>query len=215
MLKRFPSPSTPSVLSATEDYKPPNASALVARLTEDMSVPSHEVEFNSRESTPFVMEIPPGVNDWRSDAQAASRTLEEAYGKPETTRIRQSISYTYYWQTEANHFSEYWGLITGKLSEEFNRLCSATIDNIRNMIEDRHYWETEAMRYKRYVPHGKYAAVHKRESGMKPSQRPSGIRKRKTDPRSPSRVTTRDAPVSSRTCSNGRIKKKVTKPKES
>lgn len=207
MSKHFSSPPTPSVLSATEDYKPPNVSTLATRLTEDMSVPSREVEFNSRESTPLVMEIPPGVNYWRSHAQTVRRRLEEDYGKPEATRIRQSISYTYYWQTEANHFSECWNLVTGKLSEEYDRLRSATYDNIRDMIEDRQYWEIEAMQYKRYVnrPHGNYAAVHKREPSMKSSQRLGGIRKRKTHPRSSSTVTSKDAPVSSRTRSNGRI----------
>ena len=215
MLKHSSSPSTPSALSATEDYKPPTASALAALLTEDTSVPSHEVEFNSRESTPFVMEIPPGVHDWRSDAQAARRELEEVFGKSAATRIRQSISYSYYWQIEANHFSEYWELITGKLSEEFNRLRSATTNNIRDMIADRQYWEIEVMQYRRYVcrPHRKYAAVHKREPVMRSSQRPGGIRKRKTDPQSTSIVTSKDAPVSSRTRGKGRIRKKVVKPK--
>jgi len=53
---------TISDLSARENYLLPDADDLAALLSKDKSVPPYEVEFNSRESTPFIMIIPPGVD---------------------------------------------------------------------------------------------------------------------------------------------------------
>lgn len=213
MSKHSSSLSTPSSLSAGAIYQPPDANDLAALLNK--SFHPRENEINSRESTPFIMEIPPGVDHWKSVTRAARCKLEKLLGKPATGDIRQSISYPHYWKIEAKHYAEYWDLVTGKLSDQFDSLRSITTDDIRYLISDIHYWETEAMHYERYASgtHWEYVAVQKRQPCMRSSQRPSGIRKRKKAPRSTSKVTSEDAPVSSRLRSSQRNRKEGFKPK--
>ncbi|MCJ1477406.1 hypothetical protein MMC13_006077 [Lambiella insularis] len=172
MRKRSSSPSTPSDLSATENYQAPDANDLAALLSRDKPDRRREIDYDSRESTPYIVEHPLGVDHWKLAARAARGKLEKLFGKPEADKIRQSISYSHYWQTEAKHYTNYWDLIdtTGK-----QRLC------ITSAILP--------------APSG---SMCQQEPRKKSSQRPSGIRKRKEAPPSTPMITSRDAPVSSR-----------------
>ena len=191
--------STPSGLSASEDYQPPNPHDLAALLSEDTLSRSRDLEFSSRESTPFIMEIPLGGDYWQSIAQEARVKLEAIFGKPAVDDVRQSITYTHYWKTEAKHYAEYWDLIRGKSSDHFDILRPATTDNIRQLISDVHYWETEAMHYRRYSSSTSWShrAVQNRKPSITMTQQ-SAIHKRKKVPRSSSRIMSEDGPVSSR-----------------
>ncbi len=131
MPKHSTSCSAPSGLSASEIYQPPDANHLAALLAKDKPARPHEVEFNSRESTPFIMEIPPGADHWKSVAGAARGKLEKLLGKPAADEIRHSIPYMHYWKTEARHYAEYWDLVTGKLSNKSDCLHSVTTDDVR------------------------------------------------------------------------------------
>ncbi|KAL9121246.1 MAG: hypothetical protein Q9187_002201 [Circinaria calcarea] len=163
------------------------------------------------------MEIPPGVDHWKSAARAARGKLEKLLGKPAADEIRQSIPYMQYWKTEATHYAEYWDLVTRKLSKESDRLHSVTTDDIRDLISDREYWETEAMIYKRYASGTNWESVivQKDKASMRSSHRPSGIRKRKKPPRSSSKVTSESAPVSSRLRITRKIRKQGVKSQRS
>ena len=192
--------SSASPTSADEDYKPPNAIDLEALLSESKAVRSFEPKFDSRESTPFMMDIPLGVDHWRSNALASKLTLERSFGKSAVNEIRQSIYYAYYWKTEALNYAEHWNLLNKKPLNQLAFSHSATTDSIREMISDRQYWETEAMHYKRHIglKHWAYETMREPKVSTKSSGRPSGIRKSRTSQRYIPRAFLEDAPVSSR-----------------
>ena len=135
--------STYSNLSATEDHQLPNAADLAALLSENKPVRSYDY-INSRESTPYVGYIPPGVGEFRASVQAGQRKLEEKYGKPAAIKIRQSISCLHYWKTEVAHFTTHCNLDDEEQLDQRELSRRATSDMIRDMIKDVDCWKIEA-----------------------------------------------------------------------
>jgi hypothetical protein len=144
--RRRSSSSDLSGFSAGDKYEGPDADTLTALLREKKPDRTHEVEFNSRESTPFVMLLPPGVEHWRSVARAARDDLARFIGKSAADDIRRSIPYMHYWKTEAEHYAS---LITGASMDQLEIL--QIIEDPRYSISDIYYWQTEAMHYQRHT----------------------------------------------------------------
>lgn len=104
--RRSSSLMTVSGLSAREKFEAPDANSLTALLFDKKPARPHEVEFNSGESTPFAMSIPPQVEHRKSEARAARDNLAMVIGKSAADELRFSISSTNYWKMEAEHYAK-------------------------------------------------------------------------------------------------------------
>jgi hypothetical protein len=169
-----------SDFSAGNEYEGPDADTLAALLREKIPDRSHEVEFISRESTPFVMVLPPGVEHWRSTARAARNDLARSIGKSAADDIRRSIPNMHYWKTEAEHYAS---LITGVSIDGLEIL--QILEDPRHSISDLYYWQTEAMHYQRHTSGTNYNHVKKKPPTSVSTERhlhkvcDSSIRKRR------------------------------------
>lgn len=204
--------------TAGDTYEVPDASTLTALLLEEKKpVPSDtEFEFNSRESTPFVMLVPPGVEHWRSVARAAKDNLARFIGKSAADEIRRSIPYMHYWKTEAEHYAEFWSLVVGASTDQLELPRRTTSEDLRGSISDIHYWETEAMHYQRHTGGASCDHVPARSPGcsLVLAKQPAGIRKNNRAHQHKAKVKGKDAPVSSRLRSRTKaIRKKAPDPK--
>jgi len=201
-----------SSLSAGDNREGPNAHTLTALLLEEKPMRDHEVEFNSRESTPYIMLDPYGVEHWRAIARAARDRLAKFIGKSAADDIRLSIPYMHYWKTQAEHYTEYWTLVTTASTDQLEVLRRTTAEDLRYSILDSHYWQTEATHYRRYVKGVNCAPVAspKLENITVLAKEPPSICKSKEGGRTQSKEVLKDDPVSSRLrSSRGAIRKHV------
>lgn len=204
--RRGSPPLTLPGLSTDNEYGGPDANMLAALLCEEKPVRSHEVEFNSRESTPLVMAIPTEVDHWRSVARAARDNLASSIGESAANKIRESIKHTHYWKTEAEHYAASWSSMAAGLTGRPETLRPTTSEYLRRSISDRHYWQTEALHYERYagVTNCYPAAAPKPKPSTTAGRRPSGVSKKTKAPQHKLKVKLKDSPVSSRLRSSSR-----------
>ncbi|MCJ1246703.1 hypothetical protein MMC30_003912 [Trapelia coarctata] len=206
--KRRRSSSLPlSTTSTADNNEGPDAQALTTLLLEEKPGRDYEVEFNSRESTPFVMLIPPGLKQLKSEARAGRDHLAKFLGKSAANDTRLSIPFGDYWRTEAKWYAESWSLLTAASMGQVEIIRQATAEDLRYSISDIHYWRTEAHHYGRYANLGKcdpMQAPKLKHSAVSVKQ-PSGVRKSKRAlVQNRSNVKVKDAPVSSRLRSSNR-----------
>lgn len=196
-----------------DKYDGPDANILTTLLlNQNPDRPRKEVDFDSRESTPFVMMVPPGIEHWRSVAQAAKDNLARFIGKLAADEIRQSISYMHYWKTEAAHYAEFWSLVAGASAEELKLLRQAATEDLRASIKDIHYWETEAMHYQRHAGPAVYDEVPKPglRGSLGSATQPSDVRKndRASQRKQRGKGKGKEVPVSARLRSRDKVIKK-------
>ncbi len=184
---------TPYESSAGEDYQPPDANELAGLLSTAGEGRPRDPEFNSGNSTPFVMGTPGDVAHWKLAARVARSALEKLLGKWAMDTARHVISDSRYWRTEANHYQHYWIPVTAEQADQFNRSRPQSLDQIRDMIEDPYYWCYEAKHYENWM----YVIGHCKEPKKRPSPSSSGICKRKKTLQPTSRLTSELGPVSS------------------
>ena len=204
--------------TAGDTYEGPDANTLTALLLEEKKPgpADTEVQFDSRESTPFVMLMPPGVEHWRSVARAAKENLALFIGKPAAEEIRRSIPYMHYWKTEAEHYAQFCSVVAGASADQMELLRQTTTEDLRGSILDIHYWETEAMHYQRHT--GGVVGEHKPAKilgcSMALAKQPTGVRKNTKASHHKAKGRGKDAPVSTRLRSRTKaITKKGSDPK--
>lgn len=206
--ERRRSPSVPlSVASTANNNEGPDTHALTTLLLEEKPSRAYEVEFNSRESTPFVMLIPPGIEQLKSEARAGRDHWAKFVGKSAADETRLSIPFDHYWKTEAKHYAESWSLLAAASMDQLDIIRRVTAEDLRYSISDIHYWQTEAIHYGRYANVGNYdhRVAPKPKHSAAFFKQPSGVRKsNRAVVQSKSNTKVKDAPVSSRLRSRNR-----------